>query len=74
MVDVISDGRMILGCGIGNFEPEFELYGLTKKGQGKRFEEAIDLVQRAWAGEDIEQLGPFGRIAASVKFLLLGAP
>jgi len=57
MVDVISDGRMILGCGIGNFEPEFELYGLTKKGQGKRFEEAIDLVQRAWAGEDIEHEG-----------------
>jgi D-alanyl-D-alanine carboxypeptidase (penicillin-binding protein 5/6) len=26
------------------------------------------------AGEDVEQLGPFGRIAASIKFLLLGAP
>jgi D-alanyl-D-alanine carboxypeptidase (penicillin-binding protein 5/6) len=26
------------------------------------------------AGVDVEQLGPFGRIAASVKFLLLGAP
>lgn len=26
------------------------------------------------AGKDIEQLGPFGRIAASIKFLLLGAP
>jgi len=26
------------------------------------------------AGADVEQLGPFGRIAASVKFLLLGAP
>lgn len=26
------------------------------------------------AGEDVEQLGPFGRIAASIKFLLLGTP
>ena len=26
------------------------------------------------AGEDVDQLGPFGRIAASIKFLLLGAP
>ena len=26
------------------------------------------------AGKDVEQLGPFGRIAASIKFLLLGAP
>ncbi|HMA14571.1 MAG: D-alanyl-D-alanine carboxypeptidase family protein [Bacteroidota bacterium] len=26
------------------------------------------------AGAEVEQLGPFGRIAASIKFLLLGAP
>ncbi len=26
------------------------------------------------AGEAVEQLGPFGRIAASIKFLLLGSP
>ncbi|WP_299617029.1 D-alanyl-D-alanine carboxypeptidase family protein [Pelagibius sp.] len=26
------------------------------------------------AGSDVEQLGPFGRIAASIKFLLLGTP
>jgi serine-type D-Ala-D-Ala carboxypeptidase (penicillin-binding protein 5/6) len=26
------------------------------------------------AGKDVDQLGPFGRIAASIKFLLLGAP
>lgn len=26
------------------------------------------------AGEDVDQLGAFGRIAASIKFLLLGAP
>jgi alkanesulfonate monooxygenase SsuD/methylene tetrahydromethanopterin reductase-like flavin-dependent oxidoreductase (luciferase family) len=57
MVDVISGGRMILGCGIGNFEPEFALYGLEKKQQGSRFEEALDLVQRAWAGEDIDHQG-----------------
>jgi alkanesulfonate monooxygenase SsuD/methylene tetrahydromethanopterin reductase-like flavin-dependent oxidoreductase (luciferase family) len=57
MVDVISGGRMILGCGIGNFDPEFALYGLRKKQQGSRFEEAIDLVQRAWAGEDLDHEG-----------------
>ena len=30
MVDVISNGRLRLGVGLGNFEPEFELYGLDK--------------------------------------------
>jgi alkanesulfonate monooxygenase SsuD/methylene tetrahydromethanopterin reductase-like flavin-dependent oxidoreductase (luciferase family) len=57
MVDVISGGRMILGVGIGNFEPEFALYGLDKRKQGSRFEEGIDLVQRAWAGEDLDHRG-----------------
>jgi alkanesulfonate monooxygenase SsuD/methylene tetrahydromethanopterin reductase-like flavin-dependent oxidoreductase (luciferase family) len=57
MVDIISNGRMRLGCGLGNFDPEFELFGLEKKTQVSRFEEAIDLVQRAWAGEDIDHQG-----------------
>lgn len=67
MVDVLSGGRMILGCGIGNFEPEFALYGLEKKGQGRRFEEALDLVQRAWAGEDIDHDGSFYRAKGKIS-------
>ena len=54
MVDVISDGRMILGVGVGNFEPEFELFGRTSKDQTKLFEESITIVRRLWAGEDVE--------------------
>ncbi len=34
VVDQISGGRLRLGVGIGNFEPEFELMGLEKKGPG----------------------------------------
>jgi len=67
MVDVISQGRMILGCGIGNFEPEFALYGLEKKGQGKRFEEGLDLVQRAWAGEEIDHEGLFYKAKGKIS-------
>ena len=54
MVDVISGGRMILGVGVGNFEPEFELFGRTSKDQTKLFEESITIVRRLWAGEDVE--------------------
>ena len=51
MVDVLSNGRLRLGVGMANFEPEFELYGLNKKTQVSRFEECIDIVLRAWTGE-----------------------
>jgi alkanesulfonate monooxygenase SsuD/methylene tetrahydromethanopterin reductase-like flavin-dependent oxidoreductase (luciferase family) len=51
MLDIISGGRMRLGCGMANFPAEFALYGLNPKTQVSRFEECIDIVQRAWAGE-----------------------
>lgn len=57
MVDVISGGRMRLGCGMGAFPPEFELYGINPKTQVSRFEEAISLVQQAWSGADLDHHG-----------------
>jgi alkanesulfonate monooxygenase SsuD/methylene tetrahydromethanopterin reductase-like flavin-dependent oxidoreductase (luciferase family) len=57
MVDVLSGGRLRLGVGMANFEPEFELYGLEKKRQVSRFEECIDLLLRAWAGEELDHEG-----------------
>jgi len=38
-------------------EPEFELYGLDKSTQVSRFEESIELVLKAWSGEDIDHDG-----------------
>lgn len=57
MVDVISGGRLRLGCGLGNFAPEFELYGWNKREQVSRFEEAIEVLQRAWTGEELDHHG-----------------
>jgi alkanesulfonate monooxygenase SsuD/methylene tetrahydromethanopterin reductase-like flavin-dependent oxidoreductase (luciferase family) len=57
MVDILSNGRMRLGCGLANFEPEFAYFGLEKREQVSRFEEAVDLVRRAWAGEDLDHAG-----------------
>lgn len=54
MLDQIAGGRIRLGVGLANFEPEFELYGLEKKTQVSRFEECVDLLLRAWAGEEID--------------------
>jgi alkanesulfonate monooxygenase SsuD/methylene tetrahydromethanopterin reductase-like flavin-dependent oxidoreductase (luciferase family) len=54
MLDVISQGRFILGCGMANFEPEFDLYGIPKRQQVSRFEEGIELIQRLWAGEELD--------------------
>jgi alkanesulfonate monooxygenase SsuD/methylene tetrahydromethanopterin reductase-like flavin-dependent oxidoreductase (luciferase family) len=57
LVDVISNGRLRLGIGMGNRGPEYQLYGLDPKTQVSRYEESIDLIQRAWAGEEIDHEG-----------------
>jgi alkanesulfonate monooxygenase SsuD/methylene tetrahydromethanopterin reductase-like flavin-dependent oxidoreductase (luciferase family) len=73
MVDVISNGRLKMGCGLGNFPPEFELFGLDKKTQVSRFEEAIDIVQRAWAGEHIDHQGKHFNIKGHISPLPINA-
>jgi alkanesulfonate monooxygenase SsuD/methylene tetrahydromethanopterin reductase-like flavin-dependent oxidoreductase (luciferase family) len=57
MVDVISGGRMRLGCGLGALPEEFALYGLDNRTQISRFEEAIGLVQQAWSGAELNHHG-----------------
>lgn len=67
MVDVISGGRMILGVGIANFEPEFELFGREKRSQVSLFEEAIELVLRLWAGEELDHRGKHFRVKGKIS-------
>jgi alkanesulfonate monooxygenase SsuD/methylene tetrahydromethanopterin reductase-like flavin-dependent oxidoreductase (luciferase family) len=57
MVDVISGGRMRLGCGLGALPDEFALYGLDNRTQISRFEEAIGLVRQAWSGAELNHHG-----------------
>jgi alkanesulfonate monooxygenase SsuD/methylene tetrahydromethanopterin reductase-like flavin-dependent oxidoreductase (luciferase family) len=57
MVDVLSNGRFRMGVGLGHFDPEFELFGVNPKTQVSRFEESLDLIERAWAGEEIDHEG-----------------
>ena len=57
MVDVISEGRLKLGVGLGNFPSEFEFFGLNPKTQVSRFEESIEILQKLWAGETLDHSG-----------------
>ncbi len=41
-LDVMCDGKLIFGAGIGYREVEFNAFGSTQKQSGKRFEECLD--------------------------------
>lgn len=46
----ISNNRFIFGVGLGWMQEEYEELGVPWRGRGKRFDEALDIMDRAWSG------------------------
>ena len=66
MVDVLSNGRLILGLGIGNFQPEFELFDLSMDDQAARFDEVVTVLLRVWEGAPLHFEGRFFTFAGEI--------
>ena len=50
LVDQLSDGRLILGLGIGWRDEEFRMFGVPRSERAIRTAETIDVLRRAWTG------------------------
>jgi alkanesulfonate monooxygenase SsuD/methylene tetrahydromethanopterin reductase-like flavin-dependent oxidoreductase (luciferase family) len=57
VVDVLSGGRLVLAVGIGNYRPEFEMFGLDIAEQGARFDETLRVLIAGLEGEPVDALG-----------------
>lgn len=73
MADILAAGRLKFGIGLGNFGPEFELFGLSKDDQVELFEESIEVIQRAWTGEELDFEGKHFTAKGKVRPLPVGA-
>jgi len=51
-VDVLSNGRVILGIGAGYLRPEFDALGAPFHERGRRTDEAIDAMRALWNDEN----------------------
>jgi natural product biosynthesis luciferase-like monooxygenase protein len=59
MVDVLSGGRLNLGTGSGYLTHEFAGFGLDPADKRERFDEALEIVLKAWTGERFSYRGRF---------------
>jgi alkanesulfonate monooxygenase SsuD/methylene tetrahydromethanopterin reductase-like flavin-dependent oxidoreductase (luciferase family) len=60
-LDVLSDGRVILGVGAGYDQREFEVYGKWENAsiRVERTREAIELIKQLWSNEIVDFKGKF---------------
>ena len=50
-LDLVSKGRVILGVGIGYQPADFRAFSVPMEDRAGRFEESIEILRLAWAGE-----------------------
>jgi len=58
-IDQLSDGRMILGAGVGSRADDFAASGVEFEHRGSRAEEAVAILRLAWRGQPLRYEGRF---------------
>jgi len=56
-LDLMSNGRLVFGCGIGYRDVEFKAFGVPRAGLGRRFEECLEAVKRLWTEDFVTMKG-----------------
>jgi len=62
LVDIISKGRLDMGVGRGNRPAEFRGYRVPQHENRERFEEALEILTRAWTRETFSFEGQYYKI------------
>ena len=58
-IDYLSQGRLMLGVGVGWLKEEFEAIGVPFAHRGKRADEYLQALKQVWTGEEVNYHGEF---------------
>ena len=58
-IDFVSNGRMMLGVGIGWLREEFAALGVPFERRGARFDDAVEAMRKVWSGDVVEHKSDF---------------
>jgi probable F420-dependent oxidoreductase len=67
MLDVMSNGRVVLGIAIGYKPDEFALYGVDLEKRGARFEEQLAIMKGLWTQEKISFRGAYYTVEGRIE-------
>lgn len=62
MVDVLSDGRLDFGVGRGYQKPEFDGFNVSMDQSRERFQEALEIIIKAWTTDSFSYDGKFTKV------------
>jgi probable F420-dependent oxidoreductase len=62
-VDVLSEGRLLAGFGVGYLQPEFQALGASFEDRGARMDEYLEAMLAIWSQEKPEYHGRFASFA-----------
>jgi alkanesulfonate monooxygenase SsuD/methylene tetrahydromethanopterin reductase-like flavin-dependent oxidoreductase (luciferase family) len=62
MLDIMSEGRFILGAAIGYKPDEFALYQVPMEKRGARFEEQLLLIKQLWTQDEVNFDGKYYQV------------
>src|SRR5215470_1556089 len=62
LVDIMSEGRLIVGAAIGYKPDEFALYGADLERRGARFEEQLAVMKGLWTQDAVSFKGTYYRV------------
>jgi alkanesulfonate monooxygenase SsuD/methylene tetrahydromethanopterin reductase-like flavin-dependent oxidoreductase (luciferase family) len=69
----LSGGRLVLGVAVGGRADDYEPFGVSMAGRGKRLEEMIEEIKRLWSGEERGYAGGVGPdVSANPPRIIVG--
>ena len=51
VVDQLSEGRLVLGLGVGYLDAEYRTFGVEPSSRGRRTTETMEILRTAWTGQ-----------------------
>ncbi|MDP7085585.1 MAG: LLM class flavin-dependent oxidoreductase [Dehalococcoidia bacterium] len=61
-LDQLSQGRLMVGMGLGGYADIYPAFGMTREGRARRFEEGVQLMKKLWTQDKVTFRGRFTQL------------